>query len=121
MDLQGVEKAAGDGADDAAEDHEWDVVACDGDEDAGCDGEEAGTEDEREVLYTGVLSAVVAGSLEVDGQVVQQEEEGAGDKKDVGTLGGYGAVLEQAALEESAVAGVVLNSNEGDEEDGEHN
>ena len=82
-DAEGVDEAAADGGHDGGEDHDGDVVAEHGDHDAGDDGEERAGEDEGQVADAGLGGADAIDGLEVDGEVVEEDEEEAADGDDV--------------------------------------
>ena len=59
--------------------------------------------------------------MKVDWEIVQENEEGASDKKYVGRHDHEGAVFEQAALQKCTVAGKVFDRDEGDDKEAKTN
>ena len=107
-DVEGEDQAGADGSDDAGADHEGDEVALGGDVAARCDGAERHSDDHGEVADAGFLCADAGYDLEVDGEIVEQDEEGAAEGEDEHHPDVVDALFDQAERHDSTLTVVPL-------------
>lgn len=116
-DVYAVEEAGRDGDYGGAGDYEGDVVAQDADEAAGEDGEEGGAEDEGEDAQAGCRGGNAVNGLEVDGEVVEQDEERTREEEFEQAASGDAAVREDFGGDQRMVFRVEFHGAEGGPEE----